>query len=155
MRRGMRKFVVIAAHRVTRKNPSLRTTNLMSRASCAGKSRSDAYAFGVRWRATTPQSGTAKAAGCAYWFFDVTQPPRVEVLYSYQSTPSVIGMIGTSRTIACSSCHTTFFCVARLVVVAYFLMALSTAGFEYRSQFDTAILPIGAEADEYSSFRSS
>jgi hypothetical protein len=34
MRRGIRKFVVTAAQRVTRKKPSLRATNLMFRASC-------------------------------------------------------------------------------------------------------------------------
>jgi hypothetical protein len=33
MRRGMRKFSVTAAQRVTRKNPSLRATNLTFRAS--------------------------------------------------------------------------------------------------------------------------
>jgi hypothetical protein len=34
MRRGIRKFSVIAAQSVTTKNPSLRRTNLISRASC-------------------------------------------------------------------------------------------------------------------------
>jgi hypothetical protein len=34
MRRGMRKSGVTATHRVTRKNPSRRTTNLIDRASC-------------------------------------------------------------------------------------------------------------------------
>jgi hypothetical protein len=36
MRRGMRKFTVTAAHKVTTKKKSLRRTNLTSRASCSG-----------------------------------------------------------------------------------------------------------------------
>src|SRR5947209_14470942 len=40
MRRGMRKFNVTAAQSVSRKNPNLRATNLISRASCSGDDRS-------------------------------------------------------------------------------------------------------------------
>ena len=67
---------------------------------------------------TTPQSGTSYAAGFAYGFPCVTQPVSDFVLYWYQSTPSVIGMIGTSRTIAASSWLTIACCFAELVVAA-------------------------------------
>jgi hypothetical protein len=66
----------------------------------------------------TPQSGTSYAAGFANGFFFVTHPVSELVLYWYQSTPSVIGMIGTSRTIAASSWFTIECCFAELVVAA-------------------------------------
>src|SRR3954464_1652234 len=90
MRRGIRKFSVTAAQRVTRKKPSLRTTNLTSRASCLGCSTG--YALGFRLRSITPQSGFSYAAGLAKVFSFVAQPDRSLVLYWYQSTPSVTGI---------------------------------------------------------------
>src|SRR6476620_4161255 len=151
MRRGLTKFSVTAAHRVARKNPSLRTTNLIGfRASCRGS-----YPFGFRWRSMTPQSGCSYAAGFAYGFCWVTQPDRLFVLYWYQSTPSVTGMTGTSLTITASSCFTIECCSALEVVPPYWSISLSTAGFSYRAQFVVAFFPIGAEFFEYSSCRSS
>src|ERR1041385_6663941 len=126
MRRGMTKFAVTAAQSVITKNPSLLSTNLMTRASCQRILASGRHPLGFRWRSMTPQSGTSYAAGLANGFFFVTQPARFEVLYWYQSTPAVIGMIGTSRTIAASSLLTIACCFAELVVAAYCLISLST-----------------------------
>src|SRR4029077_14545243 len=81
-------------------------------------SPSGTHPFGLRGSRITPQSGTSNAAGFANGFFFVTQPLIDFVLYWYQSTPSVIGMIGTSRTIAASSWLTIECCFAELVVAA-------------------------------------
>ena len=62
----------------------------------SGNCASGRHPFGFRWRSMTAQSGTSYAAGFANALFFVTQPASDLVLYWYQSTPSVIGMIGTS-----------------------------------------------------------
>src|SRR5207244_11332238 len=116
MRRGIRKFSVIAAHSVTTKNPSLRRTNLTFRAPCSGSVSSTADHLGFRCRANTPQSGVSYAAGLANGSFCVTQPVTSLVLYWYQSTPSVIGITGTSLTITASSCLMIACWVATFVV---------------------------------------
>ena len=46
-------------------------------------------------------------------------------------------------------------CWAGSVVVAYWLISASVAGLLYRSKFDPAAVPIGAELAEYSHCRSS
>jgi len=47
------------------------------------------------------------------------------------------------------------FCVAGSVVCANWLISASVAGFLYRSKFEPAGVPIGAEFAEYSHWRSS
>src|SRR3954453_7952314 len=103
----------------------------------------------------TPQSGFSYAAGRAYGFPFTTQPDRLLVLYWYQSTASVTGITGISLTITASSCLTILCWVALSVVAPYWSIRASTFGLEYRSQFEAAGCPIGAEFFEYRSCRSS
>ena len=115
-----------AAQRVTRKNPSLRTMNLMFRTSYQPRC---SLCFGLRWRSITPQSGFSYAAGRANGSPFSTQPARSLVLYWYQSTPSVTGITGISFTITASSCLTIWCCFAESVVAAYCSIRASTCGF--------------------------
>ncbi len=65
--------------------------------------------------------------------------------YWNQSTASVIGMTGTSDSMTFSSWSTIDCWVAWLVVWAYWLISASVCGLLYRSKFEPADLPIGAE----------
>src|SRR5215831_18179537 len=103
----------------------------------------------------TPQSGFTYAAGRANGSPFVTQPARSLVLYWYQSTPSVTGITGMSLTMIAWSCWTIECCVDGSLVAAYCSISWSAFGFEYRSQSEPAVFPIGAEPFEYSSERSS
>src|SRR3954453_14804296 len=93
----------------------------------------------------TPQSGFSYAAGRANGFPFTTQPDRSLVLYWYQSTASVIGITGISFTITASSCRTMSCCLAEAAVAVYSSISWSPFGFSYRSQFEAADEPIGAE----------
>src|SRR5436305_4548543 len=87
------------------------------------------YVVLYRCVSTISMSGRCHGAGAAYGSCWVGQPAKSLVLYSYQDTLSVVGIIGTSSSTTAWICLMRSCCFAESVVLANWSKRASTAEF--------------------------